>query len=268
MYSGWLLTNYSGQILGAHQKFNRVAYRQLKRLEPQLIFPKLRAIQHFEGKNGPDGIKTKSPGRDEPHHFYDPADPQATGLLKVIANHQTGLVKALTSEDWDKAAFEAAWLAHALTDGLTPAHHYPYEQEVNLLRESKIKPTKLRQKLIFKGSGFKDTLDKNWSFWGAQGLFLSHGLFELGVAVLIKPLSLNHGLPSRYDLKLLEEVGLVEVFQRQAQEIADKDMYARFIRRGWTSGLVKDVRQVLAPLITKSVSLAWYGAICQAKAKR
>ncbi len=29
-----------------------------------------------------------------------------------------------------RASFEAAWLAHALVDGLTPAHHYPYEEKL------------------------------------------------------------------------------------------------------------------------------------------
>ena len=76
MYSGWLLTNYSGQIIGAHQKFNRVAYRQLKLLQPELQLPALKLIQHFEGRNGPDGLKLKSPGHNEPHHFYDPFDPR------------------------------------------------------------------------------------------------------------------------------------------------------------------------------------------------
>ena len=263
MYSGWLLTNYSGQIIGAHQKFNRVAYRQLKLLQPELQLPALKLIQHFEGRNGPDGLKLKSPGHNEPHHFYDPFDPDYTDLLKQIESHYQELVTALVADNQERAAYEAAWLAHAVTDGLTPAHHYPYQQQVGNLRDNH-QPKNVSQKLVFKGDGLKQTINRNWSFWGARGLILTHGLFELGVAMIIKPLKLTKAQPSHYDLKLVQEVGLIEVFKRQAREIALYDMYNRFSARGWSRKLAAEVRQVLAPAITRMITLAWYQAIQQA----
>jgi hypothetical protein len=88
---------------------------------------------HFEGKNGPDGIKRKSPAKDEPWHYYDPLNPNDTTLLQMIEGHSDNLVKALRRQNNEKAAFEAAWLAHAVVDGLTPAHHYPLEEKIEEL---------------------------------------------------------------------------------------------------------------------------------------
>ena len=71
----------------------------------------------------------------------------------------------------EKAAFEAAWFAHALVDGLTPAHHYPYEEELESLRGAdKESRDSIKEKLIIKGDTRKETLKKNWLMWGAKGL--------------------------------------------------------------------------------------------------
>ena len=266
MYSGWLLTNNSGNILGAHQKFNRAAYKGLNQLDPANQLPPLKLIQHFEGRNGPDGLKTKSPGRDEPHHFYDPFDPDYTDLLKHLRNHYNHLRRALKVADNERAAYEAAWLAHALTDGLTPAHHYPYEEEVSNLRDTNL--TKVSHKFILRGNSLQEFLGKNWDFWGAKGLFITHGLFECGVAMVIAPLALSKAQPSQYYLKLLKQVGPIEIFCRRAREIAHHDMYSRFYRRGWTRSLAGDVRRILAPTITEMIILAWYSANQQIPAGR
>ena len=65
MYSGTTLTRASGRMLGAHQKIDRLAEKQLQRLlvTPK-PFPSISSILHFEGYRGPDGIKRKSPARD------------------------------------------------------------------------------------------------------------------------------------------------------------------------------------------------------------
>ena len=46
-------------------------------------------------------------------------------------------LRRAVKNDKTRAAFEAAWLAHALTDGLTPAHHYPYQEAVSELMSDK-----------------------------------------------------------------------------------------------------------------------------------
>ena len=81
----------------------------------------------------PDGIKRKSPGVDEPWHFIDPSDPSDTALVEMIMDHYANLVQALKKRNNVRAAFEAAWMAHAITDGLTPAHHYPLGEKIEEL---------------------------------------------------------------------------------------------------------------------------------------
>ncbi|MEM6997410.1 MAG: hypothetical protein AAF413_00705 [Patescibacteria group bacterium] len=268
MYSGWLLTNQSGEIFGAHQKINRIAWKRLNELDDSDTsrFPSVKLVQHFEGRNGPDGLKQKSPGQDEPHHFYYPDNPDATDLLQHLRDHYSGLVEALSKQDMDRAAYEAAWLSHVLTDGLTPAHHHPYEEEYEEIAGYKPSDrTKPSERMMIKGEGVYDTARKNWDFWGAKGLFMTHGLFELGFAGIIKPLRFKHAAPTEYDLKLLDHHGIEEVFKRYAEQVAELDMYTRFYERGWTTKLARDVREVLAPTIIKCVTLAWYSALKESK---
>src|SRR5262245_16037931 len=134
MYSGTTLRNASGRIMGAHQKLDRVARRALESITPGSEFPAIKDILHFEGKNGPDGIKRKSPAQDEPWHYYDPINPDDNKLIEMITLHGSNLTKALRDKNTEKAAFEAAWQAHAIADGLTPAHHYPLKEKLESMR--------------------------------------------------------------------------------------------------------------------------------------
>ncbi|HVI69628.1 MAG TPA: hypothetical protein VM581_04170, partial [Magnetospirillaceae bacterium] len=191
MYSGTTLRNASGKIIGAHQKLDRVARRALETLAPDSGFPAIRDILHFEGKNGPDGIKSKSPARDEPWHYYDPMDPKDRQLIQLIERHSKNLTAALKRKDMEKAAFEAAWLAHALVDGLTPAHHFPLEEKLEELRGQGLETrTSIKDKLIVRSEGdtARTMFAKNWEFWGAKGVMTTHGLYEWGVATTIAPL--------------------------------------------------------------------------------
>ncbi len=265
MYSGTTFTNYSGAILGAHQKIDRVAYVNLLKTLDQSTdgFPSITQILHFEGKNGPDGIKRKSPARDEPWHFYDPFDDDDTELLAYIRRHYNELVQELKKGNSERAAFNAAWLAHALVDGLTPAHHYPYEEHLTDLRggHGNASRTSIKEKLIIPGTNAKDMLKRNWAMWGAGGLMSMHAMFEVGVAVMMAPLKFPRAVPTEANLVKLNEIGLEEWFERAAREIALLDMYDNFYKRGWTVKLARQVRNDLAPVIIKTVSLAWYSAM-------
>src|SRR5687767_13951007 len=134
MYAGTTLRNKSGRLIGAHQKIDRVARRALGTLDSDNNFPEIKQILDFEGKNGPDGIKRKSPAQDEPWHFYNPEDPADDLLPQMIERHSKNLTAALRKNSAERASFEAAWLAHAIVDGLTPAHHYPFEDKLVELR--------------------------------------------------------------------------------------------------------------------------------------
>jgi hypothetical protein len=269
MYSGTTLRNSSGRIIGAHQKLDRVSRRALESVAPGSTFPKIKDILHFEGKNGPDGIKSKSPAQDEPWHYYNPADPDDDLLTKMIERHTHNLADALSAGQTEKAAFEAAWQAHAIADGLTPAHHFPLEEKLEEMRggagiETR---TSIKDKLIIRGEG--DTtakiLLKNWEMWGAKGVMTTHGLYEWGVATSIAPLRLKKGYPTLEDCARVEKEGVVPIFKEAAQAIFSLSMYDRFTRRGWTRRLARETREILAPLIVKTITLAWYEALVKSR---
>lgn len=267
MYSGTTISGRSGKILGAHQKIDRVARLALERALPGTNFPKARDILHFEGRNGPDGIKRKSPAKDEPWHYYNPLDPNDTALVEIIEAHLANLTVALRKENEEKAAFEAAWLAHAVVDGLTPAHHFPLEEKLAELRgEGLDTRTSIKDKLIVRqtGDSRRQMLLKNWQFWGAKGIMTTHGLFEWGVATTIAPLRLRRGFPNSNELIRVRTEGVVPIFKEVAQYVYSLNMYERFHKKGWTSKLAKQTREELAPLIVKVVTLAWYTAAYKA----
>jgi len=263
MYSGTTLTKMSGRVMGAHQKIDRISRRHLAIITGYTNhFPAIKDILHFEGKNGPDGIKRKSPARDEPWHFYSPFNDADAGLPELIQQHYRLLVKHLKSSNSERAAFEAAWLAHALVDGLTPAHHYPYEDKLVELRgDGNDSRTTIKEKLVMPGENRRAKVKNNWKMWGPKGLFTTHSMFELGIASIIKPITFSDASPSEDEIRKMQELGVVEWFKRTAREIAVLDMYDRYYRRGWSTKLTVDVRQKLIPSITKTVTLAWYAAL-------
>lgn len=270
MYSGTTLNNKSGALIGTHQKVDRVARRFLRELNPNdTTFPKIKELLHFEGKNGPDGIKTKSPAQDEPWHFYDPFDADDTKLLKIIHDHYSELVSQLKNGNTERAAFEASWLAHAVVDGLTPAHHHPYEEELDEITGGTGNEGRntLKNKVVMPGDTPSEKLKSNWAMYGWDGLMSRHGLFEIGVGVLLASVNMKASRPTDKDLAELADVGYEEMFKRAAREIALMDMFKRFYDKGWSVKLSRDVRNHLGPVIIKTVALVWHSALQDSRGK-
>lgn len=235
-------------------------------LSQDALFPSARAILHFEGVKGPDAIKRKSPAKDEPWHYFDPFDDQDTRLIELIDGHYQKLVTALKQKDEIRAAFEAAWMAHAIVDGLTPAHHYPYEEELTELRGGAGIETRttIKEKILMPGETRRSQLKNNWKMWGPKGLLSTHGLFEWGVAAVIIPMQPRPMRPTEYDLEQLRQFGAVELFRRKAKEVAALGMYEQYYKTGWTPALAKVVRKKLVPMIVQMLTLAWYAAAVDA----
>src|SRR3954447_7101076 len=102
MYSGFVSTKKVINRLGVHQRFDVAALNMINPYLKPKSFPGIRSILHFEGYNGPDGIKLKSPGVDDPSHFYDPAT--GVGELPVhVASHYESLVNTLREQDMVRA---------------------------------------------------------------------------------------------------------------------------------------------------------------------
>lgn len=268
MYSGSTMkqTQRFDAWFGAHQKIDRTARKHLEILMPGTKFPARKHILRFEGMDGPDGIKRKTPAKDEPWHYFNPEDESDTKIIEIIRNHYDRLVTALRDSNDARASFEAAWLAHAVVDGLTPAHHYPYEEELIRLRggagiETRTTP---KEKLVMPGDTLPKKLSNNWQMWGDKGLLATHIAFEIGVAVMLMPLRLKRALPTSQELAGVQITGIEELFVARAKQINALHMYQKFYKSGWTPRLANMVRRQLAPTIVNTVTLVWYMAALEA----
>lgn len=260
MFSGTQLTHQSGNLIGTHQKVDRLARDNLKKLGLQNNdFPTKKLILRFEGRNGPDGIKTKSPAQNEPWHYIDPFDDSDTQLLDIISEHTKELAISLSNKDDVSAAFHAAWLSHAVVDGLTPAHHFPYEEELERLTGGGIENrTTYAKKLIMPGETISKMLRNNWEMWGLRGILSRHQVFETGVTFILAPLRMNKSKPSQLEINKVKQLGVEEYFLRTARYIAMMEMYERFYEKGWSHALVRDIRNELGPTMVRCVSTIWY----------
>lgn len=243
-----------------------MSHTQLAKLiGPERIaaFPRKRLLLQFEGFDGPDGVKRKTPAKDEPWHYYDPYDPDDTQIFPILEKHFSELTAALREGNQTRAAFEAAWLAHGLVDGLTPAHHYPYEKELIRLRggagiETRTTP---KDKILMPGDTVRKKIHNNWKMWGDKGLLATHIAFEMGVAVLLVPMRLRKLTIDSVDVARIEKDGFVAYFQDSAKAIADLKLYDRFYDSAWTPKLAQLVRKQLMPIIVRTVTLTWYAAV-------
>lgn len=268
MYAGSTLkgTQRFDAWFGAHQKIDRTARRHLEYICPGTKFPKRKQLLRFEGKDGPDGIKRKTPAQGEPWHYIDPEDASDTQLVGIIRGHYDNLIEALKADNAARTSFEAAWLAHAVVDGLTPAHHYPYEDELVRLRggagiETRTTP---KEKLIMPGDTLSQRVSNNWQMWGDKGLLSTHFAFEWGVATMITPLRLKRAIPTQEDIQHVQELGVEKLFLERAKQIDALHIYDQFYKSGWTPRLAKIVRQQLLPIIVNTVTLMWYAAVKEA----
>ncbi len=271
MYSGTTFRTKSGRMMGVHQRIDRIARRELVEVLPKRrYFPTEHDILHFEGLNGPDGIKRKSPGQDEPWHYIDPSDHNDDGLRAMIRDHLHNLTIALATDNKERAAFEAAWMAHAITDGLTPAHHYPLEEKLEELRagEGLETRTTARKKILLPGETRRHQLRNNWEFWGAKGVMTTHLAFELGIATTLAASGRLPGItPSSNELVRVKNDGFMPLFDEALHRIAGLKLYEEFSRVGWTRRLARETKNELIPEIVRAVALAWYQCVMEAEKK-
>lgn len=262
MYSGTTFHHKSGNVIGVHQRIDRIAKRHLvHHIGRSSFFPSITTILHFEGKNGPDGIKSKSPSIDEPWHFINPDAGADDQLVGVITDHMHNLAEALRSEDEVRAGFEAAWLSHAIVDGLTPAHHYPLAEKIEeLWGKSHAERSSTRDKIMIKGLNRRDTLSKNWQYWGKGGVFSAHVGYEWGVSTAIAIGKFKNIGLRQQDLARIEEEGYVPYFLESVKAIDELKTYQEYMKTGWSTYLANITRRKLAPIIMRNVCLAWYAA--------
>ena len=250
MYSGFVSKHKSVTRIGIHQRFDVAAYRMIGKFLPAHSFPSIKDILHFEGYNGPDGLKVKSRGVNEPSHLYDPNTDTGDAVMH-IANHYSNLVQNLRMKDMVQAAFEASWLAHYVGDSLTPAHHWPLEEKLE--EAAAHAPKELKRGNVGK---FAALAKKNWEIWGAKGHMSTHFNFELGIAfgLLIYPIK---PVFSETELALAKQLGPVDYTKAQARDIATLNLYEEFYRDGWTTPIASKIKNKVAPQTARTIGLIW-----------
>lgn len=268
MYAGFITPKRVIKTTGIHQRLDVAAYRMISHYLPTEAFPTIADILSFEGYNGPDGLKTKNGLKAKgahqeigethnPSHLYDPVTD--TGEVpKHIGSHYNGLINCLIAGDIVRGAFEAAWLAHYVGDGLTPAHHYPLEEKITEAAESSAQ--RLANGDVRKVTAF---LIKNWAIWGAKGHMSTHMNFEMGIAFAlaifpIKPIFDDH------ELARARQMGPVEYFKSEAREIAGLNLYQRFYKEGWNNDIASTIKKVLAPQTARAIGIIWLLALLEA----
>lgn len=263
MYSGFVTPKHVIKRLGIHQRFDIAAYEMVRPYFKAGSFPAIKQILHFEGINGPDGLKVKSPGQADPSHFYDPLHDKGE-LPEHITGHYDGLVAALTDGDMVRSAFEASWLAHYVVDGLTPAHHQLLEDEIAEICGGEL-PIRGFFKYVISGGGTMDSLRKNWAIWGGKGVISTHHRFEVGIAAALI------GRPVRTQLDTAKlahatSVGPLAFFKEEARQTARLGIYQRFQEKGWTNQAAAIVKRQIAPQTVQSTGIVWLLAYLEAGA--
>lgn len=260
----------TGQVAGTHQRIDQAArYAMTPLLKKGAYFPSQKEINKFEGRKGPDGLKAKSPGTDDPSHFIDPNHPKDAVLLMLIKDHYFGLKEALKAKDNVRASFEAAWMAHFIVDGLTPAHHFPMEDTVNAMMGEKDFFTFFNKPIkgIMRGDSARNFFKNNWRYWGVNGLMSRHLAFEYGVAMNVATTSYKKIAPE-ITSEDLAKFDLEKDFLAFLKEINKLDLYGRFAKDGWTPEISNEVEKVLLPAIVRVVALAWASAVPPTKRKK
>ncbi len=263
MYSGFITSRRIVPALGVHQRFDAAAYRLIAPYFAEETFPSLRQLMHFEGMNGPDGLKVKSPGRHDPGHLYDP-ETGAGDIPQLITDHYRALIVGLRAQDMVRAGFEAAWMAHYICDGLTPAHHFPLDEEMATQSEhSKRIPKRYKYTVIVPGTNLVDTIRRSWAVWGGKGLLTTHLNFEFGVAAALVGYRINVTL-DHSQLAKARSMGFLPFFEDEAKSVAALQMYEDFYATGWNAELARTVKNRLAPQITQVIAIAWLLAYLEA----
>lgn len=274
-------SKFSGKVVGTHQKLAQAARISLGQELPRgKFFPSSKEIIHFEGSRGPDGLKRKSPGEDEPSYmltdedyekYLSPASESGhenldeRSVITMIMDHRWNLVQALKKSDKVRAAFEAAWMEHAIVDGLTPAHHFPLSEVKDELMTDKelVRVFGAPIKGMMHGRSMLETMRNNWLYWGAGGHMSRHIAYEYGVLMIATPIS-----PKTLSVRLvpedLEAVNTEKMFCEAYDRVRQLDLYTRFNREGWTTDLALETKEILLPEMVRAVALGWYSAAAEA----
>lgn len=221
----------------------------------------------------PPNLAPTAPGSSD-HTNSSPETSQATNLAisadsrslpEMIVDHHWNLVQALRQKDATRAAFEAAWMAHMIVDGLTPAHHFPLTdvKEKLMTSQEMVKIFGQPVKGMMRGHNALETMRNNWLYWGAKGFMSQHIGYEYGVAMIAATLP-HRALAARIDPSTFVEQDFFQNYPQSVAKVQQYNMYDRFCKEGWTTELAVETKNILLPEITKNIALGWYSTITEA----
>lgn len=269
MFSRTIFSDKKSEKIATHQRLIRIARHQTVPLLPANIdFPTAKQIIRFEGANGPDGLPGKHSICDEPYQFINPTKNDKK-LFRHIKDHLHNAHAASKHKNQTRLAFELAWLSHMVIDGLTPAHHQPFKDQLKSLDpRTEAEVNSLLKRIFMPGTNFRDVFEKNWQRLGPRGLGTNHILFEAGIDFIVMPIR-----PKTYpaieistsDLKKAKTGHFLDMYWQSIQKINDLQMFERYEDSSWTPELATDVREVLIPETVRMVILAWIAAIYKGK---
>lgn len=267
MYSGLQLRRGSGKLLGTHQKIDKIARRRIQAFIPVGVeFPTAREILKFEGLRGPDGAKRKTPGTGEERHFIDPTNKNDKEILGIIKKHEVNLISALKLKNKKMAAKEASWLAHAIVDGLTPAHHFPLDEHYETMGIDMREEKMMFIKVWKTGKSMRDKLKASWKIFGKKGVMMNHMMFEYSIAYATRNLTYkNIRLTVDDCLRMRKSNGISSFYLDLVQEIYELGLYDDFCKNGWSREFFSQVRQNLLPTMIHAVEMEWYYCIWKAQ---
>lgn len=266
MFSRTILTDKHTEKIATHQRLVRAARYTLLEHLPDKTKPRIpssKQINHFEGKNGPDGLAGKHSTRDFPTEMLDPSD-KRPHLITHLNYHLKSLRRASRKRDDVRMAFEMAWSQHLIVDGLTPAHHHDYFGQLREFDAREVEEiNSILKRIIVPGDGFIDSFRRNWKKIGPKGIGTNHILFEAGIDSLVMPISsrrLAVELDPR-DIKRAKQGKYNQLYLESVRKVAKLNMFERYEHSGWTNDLVDDVRNVLIPECVKMIALGWLSAL-------
>ena len=142
-----------------------------------------------------------------------------------------------------KASFEAGFMAHYLTDSLTPAHHLSHKF---ILEE-------------YEGKKYR----RRWKVYGHKGLLSSHVAFEAGIssAIFFTPIKVS------FDQALLRSIkkeGIKSVVLHESLSISKHNIYDQYLQKGWSAKLAKTIKATLVVRIPQLIAAAWLAAYLEA----
>ena len=84
--------------------------------------------------------------------------------------------------------------------------------------------------------------------------------FEYGVAITLTALPPSKVMPKLSE-KDFENPDIEEVFYNSLRTVSSLDRYNKFRKKGWTTELAFETRDVLLPEIIKAISLCWLSSL-------